>query len=253
MRWIQRFSPVAAVAALAACQSTGPGGGPDALVTIDAAVVAAEAAAQDVETMRGPGGPMGFGLRADPGSFTCEPAGREGITITRTCTFRDAAGNVQPAYDPVTTASVNVQTTVRGEVTRERWSATMDRTTNLTVSGLAGQETSMTWNGTGSGSSTRVRQGEGGETRQYAMTHSGTVTNVVIPVPRTETSWPLSGSISRTVTVTFTGGPRDGETVQRTVTVTFNGTQFATLSVNGETMQFDLATRGRPKPGERRP
>lgn len=130
----------------------------------------------------------------------------------------------------------------------------MDRVTDLTVSGLAGAETSMTWNGTGSGSFSRVLSREDGETREYAMTHAGVIKDVVIPVPRAPNGWPVSGTITRTMTVTFTGGPRDGQTVERTVTITFNGTRFPTLTVNGETFEIDLMARGRPgKPGGHRP
>jgi hypothetical protein len=69
---------------------------------------------------------------------------------------------------------------------------------------------------------------------------------VVIPVPKTETSWPKSGTITRNVTVTFTGGEKGGTTEQRTATITFDGTQFATVTVNGDTFKFDLAGRGHP-------
>jgi hypothetical protein len=56
-------------------------------------------------------------------------------------------------------------------------------------------------------------------------------------------------TITRQVTVTFTGGPRDGTTVERTVTIEFNGTQFPTLTVNGQTFEFDLPNRGHPHGG----
>lgn len=244
MRWNQRFSTIGIMAVLAAC-STEPNGS-DPLVTLDAAMVAAEAAAQDVEVMRGPAGRFGFGLRVDPGSFNCEPVGRDNLSITRTCTYKDEDGNVQTAYDPDKTASVTVRTEIVGTIERPALSATMERTTDLTVSGLAGAETSMIWNGSAAGSLNRVRTSQEGETREYDMSHSGTITNVVIPVPRTENGWPLSGTITREMNVTFTGGPRDGQSVQRTVTIEFNGTQTATVTVNGETFEFDLSQRGRP-------
>ena len=248
MRWIQRVSALGAVAAMAAC-STDPSGS-DPFVTLDAAVVAAEAAAQDVEVMRGPGGPFGLRLRIDPGKFNCDPAARDGMTITRTCTYKDAAGGTQAEYNESTTASVSVHTEIEGTISRGPLSATMSRTTDLTVSGLTGAEATMTWNGSGSGTSSRVKQTDGGESRQYDMTHTGSITNVVVPVPPTDNGWPLSGTITRQINVTYTGGPRDGTTTQRTVTIEFNGTQFATLTVNGEAYEVDLANRRRP---ERRP
>lgn len=249
MQWIHRFSAVGALALLAACSSTDPNtaASPNAAsnqnVTLDVATVATELGAQDVEAMHGPGGGFGWGLRPDLGRFSCDSVGHEGLTVVRTCAFEDSAGVAQAAYDSSTTAKVTVHTEISGAITRDRWSATIDRTADLVVTGLAGANTTMTWNGSGSGTSSRVRQVDSTETREYDMTFSGSITDVVIPVPRTETSWPLSGVIARVVTITFIGGPRDGTTVTRNTTLEFNGTQYATLTVNGETFQVDLARR----------
>ena len=245
---------IGAAAALAACaQDTAA---PDATAQLDRdiAVVATDAAAQDVELMRGPGGFFGFGLPADPSRFECGSWERRGVTITRTCTFLDANGNPQDAYDPETTASVTVHAEVTGSIERGDWSATsFSRVRELTASGLLGDETSITWNGTGSGSMTNVRQTRAGDEIQFDMTSSATVTDVVIPVPRTATSWPLSGTVSKTVTVTITGGPHDGATRTRDVTITFDGTQYATVTVNGETFTVDLARRLCVGGGDHRP
>jgi hypothetical protein len=210
---------------------------------MDVATVATEMGAQDVEMMHGPGGAFGFGWHADLGRFNCEPMDREGLTVARICTYKDADGLDQAAYDTSTTASVTVHTEIIGAIDRRRWSATFDRTSDLVVSGLAGANTTMIWNGSAAGTSTKVKTSDSSETRQYNMTFTGTIANVVIPVPRTDSSWPLSGIIAREVTVTFIGGPRDGTTVTRSTTLEFNGTQFATLTVNGETFQVDLARR----------
>jgi len=243
MQWIHRVSAVGALALLAACSSTDPNSAAAPDVTMDVATVATEMGAQDVEMMHGPGGSFGFGWHADLGRFNCEPMDREGLTVVRTCTFTDSVGVVQAAYDTSTTASVTVHTEISGAIDRRRWSATIDRTSDLVVSGLAGANTTMIWNGSAAGTSTKVKTSDSSETRQYNMTFTGTIANVVIPVPRTDSSWPLSGIIAREVTVTFVGGPRDGTTVQRSTTLEFNGTQFATLTVNGETFQVDLARR----------
>ena len=251
MRWIHRVSTVSVLAALAACSSTEPNSGATSDVTMDVAMVATEMGAQDVELMHGPGGAFGFGWRGDLGRFNCESADWGAVTIVRTCTFKDADGLVQEAYDTNTTESVAVHTEISGDIVRDRWSAAFDRTTDLVVTGLAGANTTKIWNGSGAGSSTKVRTSDSAETRQYDMTYSGTITNVVIPVPRTATSWPLSGTIAREVTVTFTGGPRDGETFTRSTTLEFNGTQYATLTVNGETFQVDLARRSCERDGSR--
>lgn len=247
MRFPTPLAALGALALLAACNTTDPA---TSDLTLNAAVaaVAGEAAAQHVEVMRGPGGPLGFGFRADPGQFECTNGGRDGITVTRSCVFKDAQGNIQTGYDALTTASVTVHVEVSGTVDRGHIAATMNRVSDLTVSGLAGSETSMTWNGSASGSSTRVHTRDG-DAMQMDMTEQETIAGVVIPVPRTESSWPTAGTIARQMSVTFTGGPKDGSTETRNVLITFNGTQFATITVNGESFEFDLARRGRPGHG----
>src|SRR5204863_2878387 len=89
------------------------------LLNQDLATVSADAAAQDVELMHGPGGgPFGLRLLGDPSRFECDPVTREGLTITRSCTFRDAGGNVQSAYDSLTTASAALHAQVAGTIDR---------------------------------------------------------------------------------------------------------------------------------------
>jgi hypothetical protein len=185
------------------------------------------------------------------GRFNCESASWDGVTIVRTCTYKDADGVVQDAYDTTTTESVSMHTEISGAIDRDRWSATFNRTIDLVVSGLAGANTTKIWNGSGIGTSSRVRTVDSADVRQYDMTFAGTITNVVIPVPRTDSSWPLSGTITRDVSVTFIGGPRDGETITRSTVLEFNGTRYATLTVNGETFQVDLARRSCQRDSDR--
>ena len=65
-------------------------------------------------------------------------------------------------------------------------------------------------------------------------------------MPR-EGTWPLSGTITREMMAEIS---RDGETrtVERTVMIEFNGTQFVTVTVDGETFTMDLATQGIQRP-----
>jgi hypothetical protein len=244
---MRHLLPLAAIATLAlttACNmdSTTPSG--TTLLNTDVAMVSGDVTAQDVEVMRGPGGRLfGLHLFADPARFDCTRETPPGLTITRTCTFTSVNGTAQTGYDPLTTASISMSVHVSGSIDRGNLSATIERTRQLTVSGLGGQETSMTWNGTGSGTSTRVRTASDGGTRSYEMSANTTITNVVIPVPRSDNSWPTSGTIHRTVTVT----KGDGPSVTRDVTITFNGTSTVTITVNGEAMDYDLSERGRPR------
>ena len=107
------------------------------------------------------------------------------------------------------------------------------------------------WNGTGSGEVERSRHTDGGEVRSYHMLSSSTISQVVVPYPRTEDGWPVSGMIERAITITQTSDTNGTETFERTVTVTFDGTQFATVTVGDETFTVDLSER-RFGPGKMR-
>ena len=234
-----------AVSVLTSCGTdTSTGVGSDAVLNADLATIAADAAAQDMEVTGGPSvGPFSLGLLARAGFFDCLREVRARHAVNRTCTYKDAAGVTQPAYDPLTTASVLVHAGFSAEIDRGRWSGSVERVRDLTVTGLAGDETEMTWNGTGTSVATRVRVSDEGTERRYELTGSTTITNVVIPVPRTATSWPKSGSLTNTVVASRP----DGTTRERVVTVTFNGTQIVQVTVNGETFEFDLSQRGRAR------
>lgn len=223
--------------------------GTNAAINADVATVSSDALGQDVEVMRGPGGQFGMGFKADRGQFECNGATRDGLTVTRSCVYKNAAGTTQSAYDSLTTASVSVNATITGTVARGPFSMTVDRKSDFTVSGLAGQETTAIWNGGGNGTSSRVRTAENGTTRQYDMSYTVRRVNVVIPVPRTETSWPLSGTTTKSFTIKITGGPNDGTTVTREVVITFNGTSKPAATINGEAWELDLSNRGRNRKG----
>ncbi len=254
MRTTTKVGTVGVMVFLAACQGNPTAtsdSGLSPLLDRDVATVAADATGEDVEMMGGPGGGLGFGLGAAPGAggaaegqrLFCDTHARGGLTLTRTCTFYDADGAEQSAYDSDLTAAVALHVTVQGTVAHDRWSAEVDRTRDLTGTGLLGLETSRTWNGTGQGSVLRSRHTDQSETRSYDLSYQTTITDVVVPVPKTDQSWPLSGTVSRVVDVTITGGPRDGQTVHRTASVTFNGTRYVPIVVNGETFTLDLLTR----------
>ena len=172
--------------------------------------------------------PGGCPYDAATGWFTCTMNGPSGLTRTLTYQFRDASGTPQSAFDDTLTAEVQVKSSVVGTVRTRRHTRTFDDHRDLTVSGLAGKETSRTWNGTGSTSHTDSSKA-GLRTAQS----NTTVEDVVIPTPFVRDSWPLSGSI--TTHVVKSSG------VDLTAVLTFNGTRYATLTVNGTTTTVDLA------------
>lgn len=165
------------------------------------------------------------------------------LMMSRDVTYLGADGIEQDAFDPVTTDTIHIVASMEGSRTTDRFSASVSRTRDLTVSGLAGDETERKWNGTGSTTRNRTRNSDDSGLREYNMSATSTLTDVVIPVPRTQGSFPLSGTITKEITVEIIRGLNDTKTRTRTVTIEFNDTQFVTMTVNGETFTFDLVTK----------
>jgi hypothetical protein len=261
MRTLIRCGAIISAVILGACSNDLTGGDADTpLLNADVAQVALDAAAEDVDVMREPvffpalpGFAPGHGdfrpanCPFNPGNdrAECPPITHGNMTITRVYTFWDAGNAVQEAYDALTTAKANIVTSIDGSRILPNWEASIERDRDMTATGLSGTETQRTWNGTGSSSVSRSRHTDNGPLRSYDLECEVDVENVVVPVPNGAEVWPLSGTITRTCTITFVGGRRDGETVTRTATVTFNGTQTVTLTVGDSTFQVDLKGRRR--------
>jgi hypothetical protein len=233
---------------LVACdEGSGPNSAEEALVTQDVAVAAAEATGDDIalmtsETDDAMDPALGSRCPRIGFKFRCAWRAFDDISLMRDVTFYDADGNEQDAYDADLTASINVVADFEGTRDRHGWTVVIERHRDVTVTGLAGQETERTWSGTGNGLTHRTNNADGEDVREYTMTANTTVDDVVIAVPRAGT-WPLSGTITREVTVEVIRGLEDPTTRQRTVIIEFNGTQFVTMTVNGETFTLDLETR----------
>lgn len=237
--------------ATAACQdATGPAPVDDTLLP-ELAAVAADAVVEDVTLM---GQPFGFGPALMPGGPggghggpPGQPGGHHGIgrdlSGTRSVTFFDAAGETQEAYDPLTTASLHAVLEMAGEVERPGWSASVERTRDMTVTGLEGDEATRTFDGSGTEAMSRLRTTVEGEARSWDMVGSFTKTAVVVPVPGSESPWPLSGTVHRTMTVTATGTPGGDFTRTVTATITFDGDHTATAVIDGESFEIDLSAR----------
>ncbi len=219
--------------ALAACNDANGPSELDQAIDEDVALVAADAALEDLQQMF-------FSVGSQPASGVSFDVP---TNFSRTVSFFDDAGVLQDAYNPLTTASIRILIEMSGAVERDGWTATIARSRDVTVSGLAGQETVRTWNGTSSTEVTRSQHTDENGTRTYEMSGVGTIEDVVRGVPRDVNPWPLSGTITRSITVVITNGPNGNVTHERTVVITFDGTQFATLTVNGEEFELDLAAR----------
>jgi len=237
---------VAGFAVPACDDSTGLDSFDDGLL-LDMAIVAADATMEDLGTWGMPFGFAGASLVEGAGG-PGRPGGRHGIggplAGTRVKTFFDAAGVEQDSYDELTTASVHHETEVSGEVARDNWSATIYRLRDMTITGMEGEETHRTRNGTGEEEITRSRNvDDDGTVRTSEMSGTFTYIDVVVPVPGSETRYPISGTVTRSMTGSVVNGPNGDETRSAEITITFDGDETATIVVNGEEREIDLTTR----------
>ena len=84
------------------------------------------------------------------------------------------------------------------------------------------------------------------------MSGTFTYSDVVVPVPGSETRYPISGTITRSMTGSVVNGPDGDETRTVNITITFDGDETATIVVNGEEREIDLTTREGRSPLRRR-
>lgn len=228
--------------ALAACSDTvGPDSFEDSL-TLDVAMIAADATIDELGDM---------GLLFGGGAFLT-PSQASTRTRTHTATFFDTLGVEQDARDPLSTESIHLVIESTHEFSRDSWSATGTRSRDLWITGLAGVETSRTVNGTGSSIVTRSQHTDEDGSRTHNMSSTSVIENVVHPVPRTDDAWPLSGTITREVTISVVNGPDGDVERSRTVVITFDGTKLATMTIDGESFEIDLSTRSGDRPFRRR-
>ena len=232
---------------LVACSDTvGPDAFEDSL-TFDVAMIAADAVIDEL-------GDMGFLFG---GGAVPAPSEASTRTVTRTATFYDAEGN-EHDRDPLTTASVHLAIESTHEFSRDSWSATGTRSRDLWITGLLGEETIRTVNGTGRGDVSRSKHTDADGTRTYDMLSTSVIEDVIHPVPRTDDAWPLSGTITRDVIIKVINGPDGDVTKSRTVVIIFNGTNLVTMTVygesnvDGETFEIDLSTRSGRHPFRKR-
>jgi hypothetical protein len=232
-----RYGWLVMAAGIGACSDGVSDPNPIDPLTLDVAMVAADAAIEDIRAMD---------------AFMGVPGATRSFDRTVSVTFFDADGNEQNAFDGITTATIIRSSEVNRAVEREGWSATIRRTREQTITGLEGEEEQRTVNGSGTEAVSRSRHTDEDGVRTYEM--SGTVVwdVVVHGVPREDNPYPLSGTVTRSVTIVITNGPNGDETRERTSVITFNGTQFATLTVDGETMEVDLSARDGRTPFRRR-
>jgi hypothetical protein len=249
-----RLGLIAAALAFTACSDNiTPGASvvTDAQINADIAATSGDAIATDVSEMIANENAAGLPAASPP--F----ASPQVLNVTRSKVCY-GGGAVQASCNATTTDSIQFTMTMDGSFNRsnttphgsESMSVALHRARALTISGLAGTETSRTHNGAGSGSDTTTFSGTADSTsRSRTMASAGTdsIQAVVFNLPRSTNPWPVSGKIVRNVsgTVTVTGGAHPGErTFSRRIEVTFpaDAQGNVTIKVNDKTCTLNLTT-----------
>jgi hypothetical protein len=242
-----RLASLAAILALAgACSdSTGPSNDPPAdlsqvLAELQPSLLASSVSMVSPVPVPSFSAPVPSSCSYDGASksFVCPNVSISGVTASRSFTLFDAGGAPQSAFDPTSTAAVQMKAAFAGTVTSSVMTVVVDQRQNFTLSGLlAGAHT---LNGTSLLSLTG-NYGTGATAMPLDMTVSTTITNLVLPRASSGNQWPQSGSISATITDAEFGTPM-------TVTIAFNGTSTASMTVTVDgfttTSTLDLARPG---------
>lgn len=227
---------------------------------------------------RGPfGGPFAGALGcpdstvvAASGRLTCPDVTRNGITVKRSTQFKDAAGNVQLAFDSLTTNSVNTQSQASGTITFDRaadslsgddrdgrrgeheWgrgrgpgglllgdtsrvlsaTTTINSASSRTVSGLAQGSTQRTVDGASAGTeSTTGTSSRGSFTA--SRTVGDTTSGLVIPVASSSTgpAYPTAGTTIRSIQASLQYEGESAVTLTRREVVTYDGSATAQVTI----------------------
>jgi hypothetical protein len=221
-------------------------------------------------------------FNATAGRVECPTETRNGLTITRSVAYANAAGQVQQAFDTLTTNSVNTRVAVTGTVAYDRSAdstgnrggrgrgphlhgpggrllgdtatiltatTTVRSTSERTVRGLAAGSTQRTVSGASRGTeSTTGTSSRGAFTA--TRTVGDTTTGVVIAVRTaadTARPYPTAGTVIRAMQATLTYAGQAPTTVSRREVVTYDGTATAKVVIteNGTTRTCTRPLTGR--------
>jgi hypothetical protein len=141
---------------------------------------------------------------------------------------------------------MNFQSRLTGRLERGASTAALHDMRSLTVSGLAGAETSRTWSGIGARSDTISVSGGDGPARRTAVTSLDRIEGLVYRLPRAVYPYPQSGAITHDVVATSQiagASPGDGRSVSRHIVITFDGSSTARVLIGVTACTIDLAAR----------
>lgn len=189
------------------------------------------------------------------GNVTCVRT-NNGLTATAIYTLQNAAGATQTALDTITTNTVRTRTTVTGTTTRGRdgasVTATVNNSSDRTVSGLAATSTQRTVNGTSAASENTTGTNRDGQAFTSVRVSFDTTAGLIIPVSTTAQTYPTAGKVVRRMKVTTTVAGSTATVRERREEVAYDGSATAklTITADGTTKNCTMALpRGRPNCG----
>jgi hypothetical protein len=154
-----------------------------------------------------------------------------GLTINRSYSFLDGAGNVEQAFDPSNTNTVNVKNSVTGTVTHHSTAtSTVNSSSDFTVVGLASGSTQRTVDGTASGSETTTGT-RGGVAFTVARTADDKTVGLVIPIQDGRPTYPTAGTVTRSMSATVTKDGSAPSTSSRSEVITYDGSATANVVI----------------------
>jgi hypothetical protein len=161
----------------------------------------------------------------------CAPVIHDGLTVTRSFSFLDASGVVQPAFDAAKTNTVNVQNKVSGTVTHHSTAtSTVNSSSDFTVGGLASGSTQRTVDGKSAGSENTTGTRDG-VAFTVARTAGDTTTGLVIPIQNGERTFPTAGTVIRAMQATVTKAGSSPSTSSRREVITYDGSATAKVVI----------------------
>lgn len=169
---------------------------------------------------------------AATGRVTCAAVTAGGFTIDRSFAYTDASGKAESAPDS-NTNTVNTRVAVAGTiVTRNKKdTTTVNHASDQTVAGLVKTSTKRTIDAKSGGTETTIGTNGQGTKFTTTRTQGDTTIGLIIPVQDRKTSYPIAGSVTRSmkVTVQVTGQP-DATSLRREV-VTYDGSATAKVVI----------------------
>lgn len=182
------------------------------------------------------------------GRVTCPPQTIGGLTINRSYAYTDINNKPQSALD-TTTNTVNTRVTVSGTIVFRRGdTTTVNHASDQTVSGLAKGSTKRVISGTSGGTENSKGTNDKGDAFTVARVIGDTTTGLTIPVQSGRGTYPIAGSVVRSMKVTATIGSQAPAVSTRREVVAYDGSATAkvTITHDGTTKNCTLPLpRGR--------